>query len=499
MSLKNYFKRNFQWIITIILFLAVIFQSGYKIGSEQIKVWDESSGARNAVIMLQNNEYIVVMNNGQPDHHDTKPPLAVWLKVISYKIFGINEFAVRFPTLIAVSLTALILLLFVGIYLKKIWLANILLLLMASSPGYMGYHVARHGDPDALLALFTTLYSLTFYILLDKYPVSRVKLYLLSGIALALAYYTKSIAGIAPAAGLALYTLTQKNGFKVLIDYRFYLTGLFSIALILLYYIVRNYYDEGFLSAVYDQEFKVINNYPGTPKHPESVFYINYLWKSAYKPHFYILPIFIFPLIFGKDKVLKKIILFSFIISLVFLVGQSSIVIKNEWYLSPVYPFLWILTASGIYGTYLILSDLIKSKRIAVIVKSLIIFSFIWTFSNQYIKILKNNQKVYTNIYSPEREGYFFKICKSEFPELRNIKIISSEANRATSFYAEKYKYLEGADIQLFQTKILPELNIGDTIISCDKIIIEQIEDEYNSEVLLKGKYGNLYKINGIN
>ena len=194
MKIKKWISGNYSWIITAILFLAVILQSGYKIGEEQIKVWDESSGARGAVAMMINDDYLVVRNNGAPDHFDTKPPLAMWVKVISYKIFGINEFSVRFPTLISVILTALLLIFFLGIYQKKIWLANVLLIIMACTPGYMGYHVARHGDPDTLLTFFTTSYSILFFILLDKYPVSRIKYLILSTLFLVLAYYTKSIA-----------------------------------------------------------------------------------------------------------------------------------------------------------------------------------------------------------------------------------------------------------------------------------------------------------------
>ena len=57
--------------------------------------------------MLQRGDYIVPYFNNQ--YRFDKPPLAYWLQTISYRIFGDNDFAARFPSAIAAALTALIL------------------------------------------------------------------------------------------------------------------------------------------------------------------------------------------------------------------------------------------------------------------------------------------------------------------------------------------------------------------------------------------------------
>ena len=76
-------------VITITLLLSG-FQIFHDFHKEQIKIWDESRGAVNAVEMMQNGNCIVVTFDDTPDYWNSKPPLFVWLKVVCFKLFGVN-------------------------------------------------------------------------------------------------------------------------------------------------------------------------------------------------------------------------------------------------------------------------------------------------------------------------------------------------------------------------------------------------------------------------
>ena len=69
---------------------------------------DEPRFAEASREMIQRGDYIVPYFNGQL--RLDKPPLTYWAQVISFKIFGENDFAARFPSTIAAALIGVVLL-----------------------------------------------------------------------------------------------------------------------------------------------------------------------------------------------------------------------------------------------------------------------------------------------------------------------------------------------------------------------------------------------------
>lgn len=65
--------------------------------------WDEINFAENAREMIVTGNYFQVQINFEPFWE--KPPLFIWMQVISMKLFGINEFAARFPNVIIGAFT----------------------------------------------------------------------------------------------------------------------------------------------------------------------------------------------------------------------------------------------------------------------------------------------------------------------------------------------------------------------------------------------------------
>ena len=69
---------------------------------------DEPRFAEAAREMRQRGDYVIPYFN---DHYRfDKPPLTYWFQTLSYRAFGENDFAARFPSVIAAALVAVVLL-----------------------------------------------------------------------------------------------------------------------------------------------------------------------------------------------------------------------------------------------------------------------------------------------------------------------------------------------------------------------------------------------------
>ncbi|NOZ48365.1 MAG: phospholipid carrier-dependent glycosyltransferase [Chlorobi bacterium] len=490
---KSQLNRIF-FIVASILVLGtgtfLITEDFYK---EQIKIWDEASSAKNAIDMLKNGNLLVQYDEGEIVRDDYKPPLTLWFKMICYKLFGINEFSVRLPSIIAALFTMFLLWYFGSFIVKKPELGILSALILISSRGYVTYHVARTGDPDSVLIFFVTGAILSFFVLLHNYPKSIKKYLAIFSVFVLLSIYTKSIMGIAPFAGVAIYTLIQKNGRKLLINYRFYISLLAIVLITSIYYIVRELIDPGYLKGVLEYEIFSFNKYPGgTPKHPEFLFYFNYLKNTGFKPYFYFLPVGIIYFFLKNENVLKKIILYSFLGSIAFFIGMSFSTMKNEWYISPIYPFLVLFVSSS----FIALKDLIllktgtnKSKYLSPVLIILIIF-----ISWKPIKQIHNRNHKYENsVYAPEREGRFLRDTYKKLPNIKKLSIVTPYHQRQLKFYTKKLDFKSGIKSKIY--KKVPKNIIGDTLLICDNQLIKNVYINYKYALIAKDEYCKLFKI----
>ena len=77
------------------------------LGGVHLFDWDEINFAESAREMIATGDYLTVRINFLPFHE--KPPLFIWMQVLSMKLFGVNEFAARFPNAICGIVTLLVL------------------------------------------------------------------------------------------------------------------------------------------------------------------------------------------------------------------------------------------------------------------------------------------------------------------------------------------------------------------------------------------------------
>jgi 4-amino-4-deoxy-L-arabinose transferase-like glycosyltransferase len=97
--------RVFLYQLMIVLAAALLFVPF--LGRINLFDWDEVNFAESAREMIVSNDYLNVQINFKPFWE--KPPLFIWMQVISMKIFGINEFAARFPNALCGIVTLLVL------------------------------------------------------------------------------------------------------------------------------------------------------------------------------------------------------------------------------------------------------------------------------------------------------------------------------------------------------------------------------------------------------
>ena len=90
--------------IVILLVLSFIFYFSF-LGSVHLFDWDEINFAESAREMLVTGNFTQVQINYQPFWE--KPPLFFWLQALSMQIFGVNEWAARFPNALFGVLTLL--------------------------------------------------------------------------------------------------------------------------------------------------------------------------------------------------------------------------------------------------------------------------------------------------------------------------------------------------------------------------------------------------------
>ncbi|MFH1710132.1 MAG: glycosyltransferase family 39 protein [bacterium] len=148
----------------------------------------------------------LTMHYGDASTIIDKPPLVMWITAASFKLFGVNEFAVNFWH----SLCALLTVMFTYKLAKELFdskTAFLSALVLATSAQF--FYQARSPLQDIPLTLFVLL-SVYAYILFEKR--SNVRYFYLSSVFVSLAVLTKGPVGLVlPAIILLAYLIVSKN------------------------------------------------------------------------------------------------------------------------------------------------------------------------------------------------------------------------------------------------------------------------------------------------
>ena len=339
----EFFKKYFKYFLLAALIYMPLF--GH-MEAKPFRLWDESRLAVNALEMHENGNYLVTHFRGKPDMWNTKPPLLIWCQVIGMKIFGVGEFAVRLPSALAALFTCIALLVFALRYLKSFWFGFIVIMVLITTQGYIGKHVVRTGDYDAMLILFTTVSGLFFYAFCETNK--QKHLYAFFG-CLTLAALTKGIAGLMFIPAMALFALLQKQVWPLLKNKHFYIGLLGFLVLVVGYYLLREAYNPGYLAEV--QENELGGRYMEVQEKNTGPwwYYLDWIAVKHYRAWHFALPLGILLGLLSKNKRLRKLTLFASIMSTFYLVVISGAQTKLAWYNAPLFPFFALLVGAFIW------------------------------------------------------------------------------------------------------------------------------------------------------
>ena len=167
--------------ISIICFYLVLFVPF--LGQVHLFDWDEINFAEAAREMIVTGDWLNVQINYEPFWE--KPPLFIWLQACSMSIFGVNEYAARFPNVVIGLVTLFVL--YLSVYSRYGKQAGVFTLLM-----YIGsvtpHFYFKSGIIDPLFNLF--IYCSTLY-LVRSTEYKRIANFFWAGLFLGLAVITK--------------------------------------------------------------------------------------------------------------------------------------------------------------------------------------------------------------------------------------------------------------------------------------------------------------------
>jgi 4-amino-4-deoxy-L-arabinose transferase-like glycosyltransferase len=194
-----------EWVQRAVLIAAVGFS--FFIGLGGVPLFDKDEGAFCEATreMVTSGNYLMPYMNGAPRYD--KPILIYWLQAAGVKAFGLNEFAVRFPSAAAAAAWALATYLFVRRVLGADTAFLTTFLLVTALQVTI---IAKAAIADAVLNCFIAMTMFDFYSYLES---GHRRFYYRAMVAMALGTLTKGpVAIMIPLASTLIFCLVQRDG-----------------------------------------------------------------------------------------------------------------------------------------------------------------------------------------------------------------------------------------------------------------------------------------------
>ncbi len=334
------------WDVMALVLLAALWAALFLVRYDALpmQLWDESRNANNALEMALHGRWLVPTYLGAPDHWNTKPPLLIWAMAGGLRLGLAPLIALRLPSWLAAAASVGAVWGLLRFEMKDRLAAFAAGVLLLSAVIYIGPHAARTGDYDALESAFLLGYVLCFW---KAFEDGRTRWLFAAAVLMVLGVLTKGVAALLPLPGLGLYALTRPvalGGF--LKDGRTWAAAALFLFVAGGYYLIREAYDPGYLSATAHNElggrFLEITEHHRGSWH----FYLRTLLQAA-EPCAVLAALGLFPL-FGRDARRRNLILACGLAAGALLVVLSASRSKMEWYATPLVPLLSLVTGLGL-------------------------------------------------------------------------------------------------------------------------------------------------------
>jgi len=354
--LKKTLTNIFPVLFLLTLCCGVLFF--YKLGALPLFDVDEPRYAETARTIIESGDWITPKFNDEIRYD--KPILFYWLIAISYKIFGINEFAARFWS----ATFAASLVLFLFFLIKKfgsLGSAIIGSLILSTSNGII--ILSRSSITDMTLAFFISSSLFCFYLGYKSNEKIKKYYYFLFYISMGLSVLTKGPVGIViPFLVIVSFTLINGTFRSTLGELKIFY-GLFILAIIILPWNLamlklhgNNFIIEAFIKHNFTRFTGIVSGHRG------SLFYFIPVIIIGFFPWSFLLPSSISNMFTRikrtplRTKDLSDFEFFSFIWFLVVFIFFSISKTKLPTYVTPLYPAMAVLVGK-------LLDDIISKKK----------------------------------------------------------------------------------------------------------------------------------------
>lgn len=335
---------DFKFLILLgfLIAAALIF---YKSGDFGLADPDEARYAETSREMIEQKSYIIPLFNYKPRLN--KPILFYWCQILSFKLFGVNEFAARWPSALA-GLATMILVFLIGNLLLDREQALLSIFIFFTSIFFLTF--SRAGILEILL-LFTFTLSIYFFLMAEKSylrgEAKRRALYVsFFFVSLGLSFLVKGPVGVlVPLLIIVLYLILMRRFSPFSIKHFLFGSLLFLCVvapwgLILIYKVG--------LPRIMDMlEKETIKRYFVGFDHPGSFYFFIPILLAGFFPWSSFLPVALWRMgkVAFQDRKNEKIFLLIWLIfPLIFFSFSES---KLPGYILPVLPAASLIVASG--------------------------------------------------------------------------------------------------------------------------------------------------------
>lgn len=345
----------------LLLLIIISFLAFFQLGDHPFQDWDEARHGINAVEMLQNGDWVNLHFKGHPDDWNVKPPLTIWAIASSFSIFGVNEWALRLPSALSIIIAFFFLYQIIRLY-RTDDFAFFTCLILASVKGWIGYHIGRTGDTDAMLLACLMGGS---YFLFQFFHRQRDVNIILAALFFGLAFMTKGFAMTVYVPSIFLFAyfnhqlkflLTQKVTYFSLFIFLLFPIGWFGVNAHYGVVFLKNNYNNAFTSMIFHDLIERFSNpnFINSQDLPSKLFIFSYLdtrfniWNYFFYLGCLLSLFYIFQKKINLHQILSKLreplVLISICWSIPLILFQNFATVQHHWYLAPALPFIAILT-----------------------------------------------------------------------------------------------------------------------------------------------------------
>lgn len=484
-------KWDWSELLFFILLAVVAFYSlFYHLGDAPLAMWDEARYANNAIDMLENPHPFKVEHMGQPDRFNTKPALVIAMQAFCMHLFGINAFSVRLPSALFGLFTLLLVYAFAQRFFQHRFSGWLAVAILLCSPGFMGEHIVRTGDLDAVLVFWLLLGLFTAVSLWVHRPKNTLNHYVLLGISVVAGFLTKGIAGFFFLPFLFLIPLFLGR-WVFLRDKNLYLSGLAVLLVCGSYYALRNYFMPGYIDLVFKYELaRYTQEVMNWQVHP-FLWYVEQMSAVRFYPFMYLLPFTLAGMYFFKGA--QQLAFGSLLITgLGYLLLISYPGVKLLWYDAPLYPVFALLIALsfGVLFERLFNHWKVPKARLLLYIIALLLLI------QPYRRTTDSLNKVDALVYNLTAEGVYLRQLRTERPGLKQISIYKVETDPAhydqLLFYIRRYQKEEGCTFRLTQQA---SFKTGEIVMICKEADRQRLALLYPLITIHRTAYGAIYLV----